>query len=79
MDLVTIRHEPLGLWVSEYPVFVPPLDAVLVFSHLAAIELAERWSTDLIYLDHSMEYDCMVFLPSELLPTVKWAGEYLKL
>jgi hypothetical protein len=79
MDLVTIRHNPLGLWVSEYPVFIPSLDAVLVASGLEGIELAERWSTDLLYLNHSLKYDCMVFLPSELLPTVKWAGDHLNL
>lgn len=78
MDLVTIRHKPLGLWVSNYPVFVPPLDAVLVVGP-EAFALAEKWSTDVITLDHSREFDYMVFLPAELLPTVRWAGEYLHL
>jgi len=50
-----------------------------VASGETATDLAERWSTEAIFLDRSIEFDYMVFLPKEILPTVKWAGEYLHL
>lgn len=79
MDLVFIRHQPLGIWVMDWPVFVPPLDQVLVHDEDDARVLAERWSTDLTLLDRSKEFEAAVWLPKEILPTVKWAGEYLHL
>jgi hypothetical protein len=79
MDLVYIRHKPLGIWVLDWPVFVPPLDQVLVASEDEAYVLAERWSTDLTLLNRSKEFEALVWIPREILPTVKWAGEYLNL
>jgi hypothetical protein len=78
MDLVTLSHDPLGLWVNNHPVFIPPLDSILVES-FEAFDLAERWSTDLMLLDKSLEYDYLVYLPSGLIATVKWCAERLRL
>lgn len=78
LEIVTLSHDPLGLWVGDHPVFIPPLDSVLVDATVAH-SLAEKWSTDLLFLDKSIEYDYLVYLPSGLLATVKWCGERLRL
>lgn len=78
MHLVTLRHDPLGLWVDKHPVFIPPLDCILV-SALEAFDLANEWSTDVVFLDKSREFDYLVFLPEDLYATVRWSAERLGL
>jgi hypothetical protein len=79
MNIVTLRRFPeLGLWVDDHPVFTPPLDSVLADA-FEAHDLAEEWSTDVLFLDKSTEYDYLVYLPSGLLVTVRYCGELLGL
>jgi hypothetical protein len=79
MHLVTLRHiDPVGIWVDEYPVFVPFLDSILVPDH-KALDLAEEWSTDVVFLSKAVEYDYMVYLPSGLLANVRFCGQRLGL
>jgi hypothetical protein len=78
MHIVTLRHDPLGLWVDKYPVLIPPLDSILVET-FEAFDLANEWGTDLQFLDKSREYDYLVFLPEDLRETVRWSGQRLGL
>lgn len=79
MHLVTLRHiDPVGIWVDEYPVFVPFLDSILVPDH-KAFDLAEEWSTDVVYLNKVEEYDYMVYLPSGLLANVRYCADRLRM
>lgn len=79
MHLVTLRHvNPVGIWVDEYPVAVPFLDSILVPDN-KALDLAEEWSTDVVFLSKVLEYDYMVYLPTYLATNVKFAASRLKL
>lgn len=78
MQLVTLRRDPLGLWVDNHPVLIPFLDSVLVGDEIA-FDLAEEWATDLRYLKFSREYDYIVYLPQMVIPRVEWAAEQIGL
>lgn len=79
MHLVTLRHiDPMGIWVDDYPVALPFLDSILVPDH-KAFDLAEEWSTEVVYLNKVVEYDYMVYLPKRLVVNVLWCADRLRL
>ena len=79
MQLVTLsKVDPIGIWVEGFPVFVPFLDSVLV-PDARAYELADEWKTDLLFLNRTLMYDYLVYLPPKVRPTVEWCAESLGL
>ena len=78
MELVTIRHDPLGIWVRDHPVIIPFLDSVLA-PEPDCFELAEEWSTDLYRFEFVRDQQFMVYLPQNVRKTVEWCGRYLEL
>lgn len=79
MHLVTLRHiDPVGIWVDEYPVFAPFFDSILVPDH-NAFDLAEEWSTEVVFLNKVVDYDYMVYLPLDIRANVHWCATRFRL
>lgn len=79
MHLVTLRHiDPVGIWVDEFPVVIPFFDSILVPDH-KAFDLAEEWSTDVVFLSKVVDYDYMVYLPERIVTNVLWCADRLRL
>lgn len=79
MHLVTLRHvDPVGIWVDDYPVVVPFFDSILVPDE-KALDLAEEWFTEVVFLDKALDYDYMVYLPTRIATNVRFCAERLRL
>jgi hypothetical protein len=75
-DLVTFSKSASTIYVDEFPVFYPSLDAAL-FPDCTAYDYAERWETGMGWFDKSTEFEYYVFLPSNLLGPVRVAAQAL--
>lgn len=77
--LITARQvDPIGVWVDDYPVAFPFMDAVYAKAP-DAFDLAEAWSTDLYYFKFMRDPRFMVYLPQEACERVEFAVERLAL
>lgn len=77
--LITARQvDPIGVWVDDYPVAFPFLDAVYAKAP-DAFDLAEEWCTDLYYFKFMRDPRFMVYLPQEARERVEFAVERLAL
>jgi hypothetical protein len=77
--LITARQvDPIGVWVDDYPVIFPFLDAVYAKAP-DAFDLAEEWCTDLYYFKFMRDPRFMVYLPQDARERVRFAVDRLKL